>query len=204
MLFSALTILPGLMLLDSIDIGLNGCIFIFPHYYTMFEVAMITEISTDLKEKFQAVNDLIRKQKPISDFRKVFARSDKKWEQEESKFVDQTLGDAMAMHYRLTVLSKRMNEIFQFPILLTIAIVFETITMTTYYVLDQVSDINNSLFVLCVWPWPVVLFIEIFVIGNCFDALTIEVNGTECKIKSENDVKLEDQKNFNLHPPNME
>lgn len=162
---------------------ISACIvFFFPHFLNVWEIALMLEINNSIRAKFKAVNAIVRAQTRIASFKQVSLISTEPNINKSLK-----IRDVMEIHYRLTNLSKRVNKLFECPILLTTAVNFEASTLTLYYFIEGIQGITGSTQRLANSPvlfWAVILLSEIAILMRSFQNVTDEVCGKHGWVKS--------------------
>lgn len=101
------------------------------HLLNTWEAALITTLTNNnIRSKFSTINALIRNQKraSINLIRKVLPKPKPEipeaFEWQEKTVTMQRIREILDIHYYLLTISKQVNQIFEWPILITMAVNF--------------------------------------------------------------------------------
>lgn len=153
--------------------------YMLPHLYNIWETLLLVTLTNSIQTKFSILNNAVRNQKRISTtLRKILPHTNpdisQKFKQQETALSILELQDIMQTHYKLTALAREINAFFESPILITIALNFEVITISVYYLVGSISEPpETAIPMLYTLVWPIFLSIEIiFIIKGCQGIIT--------------------------------
>lgn len=155
--------------------------FNFPHIITALEILLLITLTESVDQKFEIVNNIIDNQRTASvNLRKVLHRSSleavEKFKQQEKAFTMQVITDVVETHYRLILLSEEMNELFEYPILITMAFNFALITICVYYLFaESFKATRKFIEITNVIMWSIFLSVEIVLVLRCFQKISQKV-----------------------------
>lgn len=160
--------------------------FLLPLTVNLWETLLITILTINIQQKFTKMNSLIRNQKQVwVNLRRVLPRNKQqtaeKFEQQERVFTVQRIREIMETHYYVTALCKQLNEMFGYPILITIAVNFVLITLNIYYFMEDIfNETSLNLNMLNRILWTTLQGIEIIFILAGFQGITYKVSQQVC------------------------
>lgn len=144
---------------------------------------LIVELNDNIQKKFLFINRLIVIRKCQSrNLRKILLKNSaqhiQKLENEERAFVSRNIGGIMETHYDMMMVCRHLNDLFEFPILITLITNFQSITLTLYYIVIVLENLENAnsfhpelLQILC----PVFILGQVTLMIWSFDNLATEV-----------------------------
>lgn len=155
---------------------LNGMIYyicyLFPNLISMWETTLILKLINSIQKKFLSINNLIKNRKQqYKKLRKVFPHG-------QNIFNIRNINNTVQTHYNTTMISTRINELFEFPTLLTLATNFQSITFVFRHITLIVETvINTTAFFMATAAilWMVTLGTQTVLIVKGFDNLEREV-----------------------------
>lgn len=155
--------------------------FVLPHYVNAWEILLIKILAECIEKKFGIINNYMINQKQTAlCLKKVLPLSKPqtaiKFIEQEKKSTTQGIFQMIEVYYNLAEVSRRLNEHFQYPILITIAVNFEIITISLYYFLEKmIHAVYSPLEVIVTISWTVIFSIEVICILISFQKITSEV-----------------------------
>lgn len=149
------------------------------HYYSYtaviaiiaVEILLLGELTTLLHKKFSILNNNVCSTAMVS---QSFAATAAK------------LMKIMDTHHHLSDTSRKLNEIFGFPVLVTTAVNFQIGTTSMYYALQLASfpqTITGAIQLTFSLLWSVIMLVEVFVISKSFENIAEMVCHLNCMTK---------------------
>lgn len=150
----------------------------------LWETLLMVKLIDGVQKTYLFTNKLIiarkrqskslRKVVPISTPRKT-----QKFEYKERIFTKRNMIDIIESHYNATMVSKRINNLFGFPILATLANNFLSSSLNLYYIVVIVRNIERGnkpspLSLAVFWPFAIMIGQTILIVRS-FDKLATEV-----------------------------
>lgn len=160
------------------------CTYTLGYLAGFMESFLIIQLSNNIKIKFAMINIRLNATKP-QNMRKIFPQQKTKIIEELQKEVNQVTADRMsevvAAHYHLTMMSRKLNDTYGFPILILVIINFQAITSSFYVFLKMASffskfaEVSMMLKLSLAVIWPFIIFIEMLIIFKSFDDVAEKV-----------------------------
>lgn len=124
--------------------------FSLKHIMSLWETALLLTLSKSIINKLSVINALVQNHAcTYVNLRKVLPLSKPqmadKFLRQENNYTAQRIRKIMEMHYQLTALSVKINELFECQILIGAAVNFEEMTFFVYYFFAQLSNAANLL-----------------------------------------------------------
>lgn len=185
LLFGFLAIISATSIAFSITGKVATVINHYEHYSyttamlsTASELLLIGELTTQLTNKFSILNSHIYPKTVL------FKKIDKtyplsKLQTQKVDIIVPKLVAVMETHNHLSVISRRLNNIFGFPILIIITVNFYLLTISLFYALQLLSlssNIISTFQMTASLVWCVILIFEIFILSRCFENLSEKVS----------------------------
>lgn len=129
---------------------------------TAFETLLLTELTTQLYKKFSILNAKICPEIQTRD-----------------NVTKERIMRIMITHHHLSAISRKLNKIFGFPVLVTTAVNFQIATTGLYYTLQLLSlpptltsviQLTNALL------WSIVMLVQLCIISSGFENISREVS----------------------------
>lgn len=178
LLFSSTT----MFIISSYRITVLVCVsFFLPHIVNMWETLLLKTITESIQKKFSILNNMVHNQKIVSmSLWNVLPLSNpqtaEKFKQQAAALTAEGIFDIMELHYSLTALGREVNELFQYPVLMTTALNFEVITISVYSFVSDISITTQPLLKLInTLIWPTVLSVQIVLIIRSFQEIDYKV-----------------------------
>lgn len=161
---------------NIIQVMLHNISLDLPHLMNIWEALLITTITNNITSKFSSLNALIQNQKRSSiNLRKVLPLTKREtaeaFEQQERTVTTERIREILDMHYHLLSISKQVNQIFEWPILITMAVNFEIVTMSAYSLVEASSNKLEITDIIDILLWCIALTAEIIFIINSFEGV---------------------------------
>lgn len=145
---------------------------------TAIEILFLGELTTQIKTKFSILNANICLETVIlqNKHRKVHPISELRF-QNVNPFASKII-TLLEVHHELSATSRKLNNIFGFPALITTAINFYIATTSLYYPLQLFSSqksVFNVFQHIMSSLWCFIMLIEISILVSCFENVCQEV-----------------------------
>lgn len=155
--------------------------YVIPHLISIWETLLIVKLNNAIQKTYLFTNNLVTVRKgQCKGLRKVVPistqRKSQKFEHGESLFTKRNMNDVIESHYKATMVSKGINNLFEFPILITLATNFMSLSLSFYYIVIVLGNIEKGDVILAVL-WPLTIMVgQTIIIVRSFDTLATEVD----------------------------
>lgn len=139
------------------------------------EILFIAELTLHMQNKFSILNNNLNAKATTT---KKFPSSIAHVSQKTNGITATKIVKAMETHHHLLMISKEFNQAFSFPIIVTIALNFQTATTSLYYTLSLTphsTTIDSAIQLSSSYIWAGIMLFEIFIISKCFDNIADKV-----------------------------
>lgn len=145
------------------------------------EVMLMHVITSSIRDQYKTINKSLCTESIQAALNKtnhvgnanIFISQDSAGKKHRAKVMEQL----MAQHFELTIVAKRANKLFGLPMLITLSVLFQTITTCIYFIINTIMN-NNIAFmqtILIIW-WCTLLITHIWLLVYMWDSLANEVS----------------------------
>lgn len=159
-----------------------------------FQTLLIKGLIEHLDRKFALLTRILQREKQCTrNLRKAFAITNiaalVKFEIEDARFMADIITDIVQRHRSLTIIARKLNAVYGFPILITILISLQIATTSFYNFLlfaaaSKTFDFSSITLLTITFLWPLLLILEIAFIVSGFERMTEK----ESNLRNRNDL----------------